>query len=219
MKLFAAAAKTAFVSAALVLAAGAAHAEDFTPAKAGQWKVDVRLTDVTSAADDAILTGAGASTGLHVKVKNDIKPTLGFTYMLTDNLSIEAIAGVTNHEIKAEGVGTDVAVHKTWVLPPVVTLQYRPLPAARFSPYVGAGINYMLFFGGKDKNGFNVKLDNGFGYALQAGADIAVQGPWVINVDAKKVWFKTDANINNGALKSAVHLDPWVVSVGVSRRF
>jgi outer membrane protein len=216
MKLFAAAAGAALLAAAT---AGAAHADDFTPAKAGQWKVDLRVTDVTSNASDPILTSLGAPTGLHVDVKNDVKPTLGFTYMLTDNLSIEAIAGVTQHEIRAQGPGTDVAVHKTWVLPPVVTLQYRPLPAARFSPYVGAGINYMLFFSGKNKNGFTVKLDNGFGYALQAGADIAIKGPWVLNLDAKKVWFKTDASINGGALKSSVNLDPWVVSVGVGRRF
>ena len=53
----------------------------------------------------------------------------------------------------------------------VVTLQYRPLSSGRVSPYVGAGINYMLFYSGKDKNGFTVDLDDGFGYALQAGAD------------------------------------------------
>ena len=77
----------------------------------------------------------------------------------------------------------------------------------------------MLFYSGKDKNGFTVDLDDGFGYALQAGADIGVQGPWSLNVDVKKVWFDTDAAINDGGLKSDVALNPWVVSVGVGRRF
>ena len=71
----------------------------------------------------------------------------------------------------------------------------------------------------KDKNGFTVDLDDGFGYALQAGADIGIQGPWSLNVDVKKVWFNTDADVNDGALKSDVDLDPWVVSVGVGRKF
>ncbi len=77
----------------------------------------------------------------------------------------------------------------------------------------------MAFFEGKDKNGFEVDLDDGFGMALQAGADWNLSGPWTLNLDAKKVWFDTDAKINNGALKSSVSLDPWVVSVGVGRKF
>ena len=48
---------------------------------------------------------------------------------------------------------------------------------------------------------------------------VGIQGPWSLNVDVKKVWFETDAKINDGALKSSVNLDPWVVSLGVSRKF
>ena len=146
-------------------------------------------------------------------------PTLGFTYFLTDHLAVEAILGTTRHEIRAQGGTTNVAVHKTWVLPPVVTLQYRPLTQGNISPYVGAGVNAMVFYGGDDKNGFEVDLDDGFGYALQAGADIGLRGPWSVNVDVKRVWFNTDADINDGALAADVDLDPWVVSVGVGRRF
>jgi len=35
----------------------------------------------------------------------------------------------------------------------------------------------------------------------------------------KKVFFKTDAVINNGALTSRVGLNPWVLSVGFGRKF
>ena len=77
----------------------------------------------------------------------------------------------------------------------------------------------MLFFNGEDRNGFEVELDDGFGYALQAGADVAISGPWTANFDVKKVWFNTDASINGGALKSDVNLDPWVVSIGIGRKF
>jgi outer membrane protein len=40
-----------------------------------------------------------------------------------------------------------------------------------------------------------------------------------VNLDVKKVWFNTEASVNDGALKSSVDLDPWVASVGVSRKF
>ena len=211
--------------AVMTLATGAATgasaqtANDWQVARKGDWIVTGRITDVSSGADDSIFTSGGVDTGLNVDVGNSTMPTLGFTYFLTDNISVEAILGATQHEIRAQGGATDVAVHETWVLPPVVTLQYRPAPEARVSPYVGAGINYMLFFDGKDQNGFTVDLEDGFGYALQAGADIAVTGPWTLNVDVKKVWFDTEATINGGALTSDVNLDPLVVSVGFGRKF
>lgn len=205
--------------AVLTLASAPASAQDWQVARKGDWIVTGRVTDVASGADDAITTAAGAATGLRVDVGDSVMPTLGFTYFLTDHISVEAILGATRHEIRAQGPATDVAVHETWVLPPVVTVQYRPAPEARVSPYVGAGLNYMVFFNGDNRNGFDVNLDNGFGYALQAGADIAVSGPWTVNLDVKKVWFNTDADINGGTLKSDVNLDPWVISLGLGRKF
>jgi len=203
----------------LATGASAQTANDWQVARKGDWIVTGRITDVSSGADDSIFTSAGVDTGLNVDVGNSTMPTLGFTYFLTDNISVEAILGATQHEIRAQGGATDVAVHETWVVPPVVTLQYRPAPEARVSPYVGAGINYMLFFDGKDQNGFTVDLEDGFGYALQAGADVALTGPWTLNVDVKKVWFDTEATVNGGALTSDVNLDPLVVSVGIGRKF
>ena len=204
--------------AALALA-GTAQAQEFQPKEKGLLMLNVRATGVMTDADDPILTAAGAATGLNVNVKDDVMPTIGLTYFLTDNVAVEVIAGTTRHEIRAEGPGVDVEVHKTWVLPPVVSLQYHFAPAAKVSPYVGAGVNYMIFYSGEDQNGFDVELDNGFGLALQAGVDVALQGPWSANLDVKKVFFETDANINNGALKSDVKLDPWVVSAGFGYKF
>ena len=204
--------------AALALANGAL-ADDFQPAKAGAWIVDLRGSGVLPSGSDAITNAGGGATGLNVKATDDYKPTLGFTYFITDHIAVEAILGTTQHTIRAVGPGVDVAVRDTWVLPPVVTLQYRPLPATRLNPYVGAGVNYMLFYGGANKNGFVVKTPSGFGWALQAGADVAITGPWTLNADVKKVFFETTAKINNGALYSHVHLDPMVVSLGFGRKF
>ncbi len=165
------------------------------------------------------LEQATLDTGLDVKLDNDTIPSLGLHYFLTDKVAVELILGTSKHTISATTAPADTAVHDTWVLPPVLSVQYHPLPAARFSPYVGAGVNYMIFYNGKDRNGFTVDVDNGFGYSLQAGADIALTGPWSVNVDVKKVFFETTANINSGALRSDVTLDPLVVSVGLGRKF
>jgi len=199
--------------------AGAVHAQDFTPEKAGTFVLTTRVTTVAPAEKGEILTAAGVDSGLHVSVTNDTVPTLGFTYFLTDNVAVEGILGTSQHKISAVGPSTNVEVHDTWVLPPVVTLQYHFNPKGKVSPYVGAGINLMDWYSGKDKNGFTVSLKNGAGTALQAGVDIALQGHWALNIDYKKVYYKTDAKINGGALTSNVKLDPAVVSLGVAYRF
>jgi outer membrane protein len=207
---------------AVTAAAGTAQAqsaEAWRAPQAGDWLINGRITQVAPTTDDGIFTAAGAASGLAVDVSSDVMPTLGFTYFFTDTIAVEAILGATQHEIRAQGGTTDVAVHETWVLPPVVTVQYRPQMEGRVSPYVGAGVNGMIFFDGEDKNGFTVDLDNGLGLALQAGADIGLKGPWSLNLDVKKVWFNTEATINGGTLTSDVDLDPWVVSIGIGRRF
>ena len=105
------------------------------------------------------------------------------------------------------------------MIPPIVTLQYHFAPKSRVSPYVGAGVNYMLFYNGSNKNNFHLKLDDGFGVALQAGVDVAVQGRWSADFDVKKVFFETDAVDRTAGLKSKVNLDPWVLSAGFGYRF
>ena len=209
----------AALSAALVLAPLAARAQQVQAPAPGDWQITVRVSDLAPTPHDSIRTAVGGSTGLHVDVSDSVMPTLGITYFLTDKLAVEGVLGTTEHTIRAEGPGTSVKVHDTWVIPPVLTLQYRPLPTAQFSPYVGAGLNGVIFYDGKDHNGFNVKLRNQIGTALQVGADYSLMGPWLLNADLKKVFVATKANINSGALQSDVHLDPWVASLGVARRF
>jgi outer membrane protein len=204
---------------AALAAAGAAHAQDFQPKAKGDVVLNVRVTDIAPTGSDPITTLTGGATGLRAKVDYDVMPTIGVTYFLTDNLAVEAIAGTTQHTVKAKGPATDLKVKDTWVLPPIVSLQYHFAPQARVSPYVGAGVNYMLFYGGDDKNGFDLKIDDGFGAALQAGVDIALRDSWAINLDAKKVFFETDAIDRTRGIKTKVTLNPWVLSAGVGRRF
>lgn len=216
--------KHAFAAAlvgAAVFAAGAAEAQvaPFQPLARGTLLVNLRGTAVIPDNSSPITTASGAATGLDVHVGRDFMPTLGFDYFVTDNVSVELIAGATRHSIRAAGPTSSTEVSRQWVIPPALTAKYHPLPAARISPYVGAGVNYMLFVSREKMNGYTVDLDNGFGWVLQGGADVATVGPWQINLDAKKIFFRTDAAINGGTLKSHVKMDPWVLSVGVGRRF
>lgn len=213
------AAAAAAVCCALAAGSASAQEQDFQPKAKGTWMVNLRVTDVAPSGKYGITTGAGAATGLKAKVGDDVMPTLGVTYFMTDNLAVEVIAGTTKHTVSAVGPSGSTPVSDQWVLPPTLDLQYHPLPRARISPYVGAGVNYMWFYSSHDRNGFTVNVDNGFGWVLQAGTDIAVSGPWSLNLDAKKIFFSTDASINSGALDSRIKLNPWVLSVGFGRKF
>ena len=90
-------------AAAAVLATPALAQSDnaWTAPRAGDWIVTGRITSVAPTTEDAILTSAGAATGLKVDVSDDLKPTLGFTYFFTDHIAVEAILGTTQHEIRA----------------------------------------------------------------------------------------------------------------------
>ncbi|MFP3480474.1 OmpW family outer membrane protein, partial [Burkholderia sp. SIMBA_057] len=86
------------------------------------------------------------------------------------------------------------------LLPPTLTAQYHFFPKERVSPYVGAGINYTLFYredAANKANGIGLRItdtdyENRFGWALQAGVDVALTGNWSLNLDVKKIFLKTD---------------------------
>jgi outer membrane protein len=160
--------------------------------------------------DDTLNTGEG-------RLNNDVVPEVDFSYFLTDNLALELIAATTQHDLTWQNPDLDVGSVR--LLPPTLTLQYHFMPESRWSPYVGAGVNYTFFYDTKPGQFNSVKYDDGFGYAFQAGFDYAISGPWSVNLDVKKIFLDTDVSINNGANTSKAHLDPWVFGVGVGYRF
>jgi len=102
-------------------------------------------------------------------------------------------------------------------------LQYHFTPDEKFSPYVGAGLNYSMFYGEDEAAGFNsLDVDGGVGYALQAGFDYWINDHWGVNFDAKYVDLEVDVDVNLGATPLSandVDLDPWIVGAGISYRF
>lgn len=206
-------------AAAALVAAQTANADEVGVGKhAGAIIINARATDVDPVGRSPILTAAGTPTGLSTSVDSSVVPSLGISYFFSDHLAAELILATSKHTISAVGA-TSTTVHKTWVLPPTVTLQYHLAPHSAFSPYVGAGLNYMFFYSGRDYNGFTVRPHDGVGEAVQVGADIAINRRANVNLDLKKIFFRTDAAINRGALRSHVQIDPWVMSAGLGLKF
>ena len=110
-----------------------------------------------------------------------------------------------------------------------MTLQYHFTDFGAFKPYVGAGVNYTVFFGqtaGNTANGAGVivtnsHLQNTFAPALQIGFDYMIDNHWGFNVDVKKLWLRPswDGTSNVGALTGKVNLDPWLIGAGVTYKY
>ncbi|WP_433704557.1 OmpW/AlkL family protein [Paraburkholderia sacchari] len=209
--------KTIAAAAALALgaafAASAAHAADApaTGVYAGDWLVRLRAIAITPQ-----VSSSGALNTLKAGVNNAIVPELDFTYMVTNNIGAELILGTSRNQVTSSlgalgGVG---------VLPPTLLLQYHFNNAGVFRPYVGAGINYTLFYNnGLHAGGQPVSIDNhSFGPALQFGVDYQVAKNVFVNADVKKIWMRTGASLNGSSL-GTLYIDPIVVGVGVGMKF
>ena len=228
--------------ATLSMCSGVARAE------AGDWLVRARgIAIVTDDSSGRIhLEAGGTSTpldGSGVGVDTSVVPELDVTYMVTDNIGIEAIAGIAIHDVDLEGPGPVLSslgftdgfkIFDSWVLPPTVTVQYHFMPENNIRPYVGVGVNYTAFLWNDATDNLetavgspvDVDMDNGFTWAAQIGADVDINDKWYFNVDVKYIDIDSTASllIKNGAfantgLRVDVDINPWVVGAGIGYRF
>lgn len=200
----------------LVLLATAAFANTAS-AEDGKWMIRARALGVIPQEDSSTITAVGGKA----EVDNSLVPEVDVSYFFTDNIAAELIAATTKHDVTAKGtaLGTVDAGH-AWLLPPTLTLQYHFTGlASGIKPYVGAGVNYTIFYN-EDSGALNdVKYEDSFGTALQVGVDIPVKDNWYINLDAKKLFLDTTAKFNGGTVSTDVDLDPLLVGLGVGYRF
>ena len=201
------------------------------PAHAEAGDVLVRLRGIMVAPNEDSGSVLPAFPGEEVSVDNSVMPEVDITYMASDHIGFELIAATTKHT--ASGVtGTTGGIGKlasTWVLPPTLTVQYHPIAEGPVRPYIGAGVNYTLFYSEDASDALetavgptNVNLDDSFGWALQAGLDIDLSDRVFLNLDVKYIDIDTTATLRTTAAGTQavdVSLDPFVFGVGVGTKF
>ncbi|MGG7516812.1 OmpW/AlkL family protein [Allorhizobium undicola] len=183
------------------------------------WQVRARALGVIPMDSGSVHGIAGSDLSFN----NSITPEVDFSYFFTKNIAAELILGTTSANVNGSGSIAGLGkLGKVWILPPTVTLQYHFTDFGAFQPYVGAGVNYTMFYDQK-ATGSATKLDvnNTFGAALQVGFDYMLNEHWGLNVDVKKYYLRPDfeATVGGTKVKGTAKLDPWLVGAGVTYRF
>jgi outer membrane protein len=166
-----------------------------------------------------------ATIGGDVSISDEYVPSLQIEYFFSDAISAELLCCIARHDVTAVGTALgDVNLGKISHFPPTLTLKYHFNTEEKFQPYVGAGVNYTLFFDEKTPSGgpvTGIDYDASFGGALQVGFDYKLDDHWSLNADIRKIWINTDVTIRAGAttINADVDINPYVVTLGTGYRF
>ncbi|WP_170381691.1 OmpW/AlkL family protein [Ruegeria atlantica] len=190
-------------STALVALAAPAMAQN-----QGDWTVGVGVGYLEPKSDNGTLTG-----GLDVEVDSDTRPIFTVEYFVRDNLGIELLAATPfEHDITLNG---SIDAGSVKHLPPTLSLNYHFPTNSVWKPYVGAGLNYTIFF---DEELPGLELDNSFGIALQAGLDYMVTEKGAVRLNVR--WFDIDSDVSLGGTDiGTAEIDPWLVGVSYVHSF
>lgn len=218
------------VMALTVFGTGLTNAQENNSVDFKKWQVRVRGVGVVP--DESAKIGI---IGGDAKISNTFIPELDFTYFFTKNISAELILGTSKHDVNTVGsdisavggpTSADVNLGSVYLLPPTLTVQYHFLPDQIFNPYVGAGVNYTIFYNEKAGNTVRgIEYDNSFGYAFQVGFDLMLNDKFFINADIKKIFLKTDVTVDASNLATGlsipadVEINPLLLGFGVGMKF
>jgi outer membrane protein len=197
---------------AAILAAPAARADD------DPFMIRLRAVYLDFAQKSDAIPSLGVPSDA-ITVNKKWIPDLDLEYFFTPNWSSELVLTYPQSQtVSVNGLGP-IGTFKH--LPPTLTVKYNFLPDSVFRPYVGVGVNLTFIS--------NVNLavpgvgpldldSTSVGVAGQVGADFKVADHWFVNVDAKWVQLGSDVKFD-GSKISTVHLNPWLLGVGIGYRF
>lgn len=188
----------------------------------------------------------GASTPLSLTVEDNTQLGLNFVYFIDNNWAVELLAATpfTHDVILQDPEGLTDAVYgidldgatlaEVTHLPPTLSALYYFDTGSAFKPYLGAGINYTVFFDEEFTStpkaaGFkNLELDGSFGLSVQVGLDYEFNKNWSVNLSARYISIATDASFDltdpldvglEGKGSASVDVNPMVYSVMLGYKF
>jgi outer membrane protein len=199
-------------------AASAAHAEDAT-----KWFVHAGPALVAPDESAKVYAAGSLVPGGSVSIASRWTFSGELGRFLTPNVAV-AVAGGIPPVFKIDGAGSLAAVGTAGKVlggPSGVFVQYHANRSGMIQPYVGVGAAVLVVFSSKDRAATNLHVDSAIGPAIQAGADVMLNGRWGIFGDVKKGWVKTTATgfLGPAPVRARITVDPLVTNFGVSYQF
>ncbi len=192
------------LSTALVAVAAPALAQS-----QGDWTLGIGVGYLDPKSDN------GTLDGLDTEVGSNTRPIFTAEYFIRDNLGIELLASTPfKHDITLAG---SIDAGSVKHLPPTLSLNYHFPTNSAWKPYVGAGLNYTIFFD-EDSPVDGLKLDNSFGVSLQAGLDYQVTEKGAVRLNVR--WFDIDSDVTvDGTKIGTAEIDPVLVGLSYVHQF
>ena len=217
---------SALVATAALCGAGAVHAQ-----AAGDVMVQLGWNKIMPKVKSSDLS-APSLPGSQINIKSASALFATLTYMVTEDISIEALGGLPyKHDIvgagAVSGVGKIGSIHQ---ISPTVLLQYRFLSAdGPFRPYVGAGPTFAKFYGTKGSAaltavtnpggpGTTIGGDTEWGASLQAGANYKIDKHWFVDASVIKTFISTKATLSTGQ-ETKARLNPIAINASIGYTF
>ncbi len=179
----------------------------------------VRMRAINVMPDES---GTPTIIGGDVNLNNASVPEIDFSYFFNDNIALELILATTTHKASANNtLLNNLDLGDVSLLPPTLTAQYHH-QFGKFKPYVGAGLNYTIFYGADSGVAKSVTYENSLGYAFQTGGDYQIADNLFLNLDIKKLYLSTDVHVStyaNGSVDAEVDIDPLIVGLGIGFKF
>lgn len=169
--------------------------------------------------------------GASVGADDEVQLGVSGTYMVSDRLGLELLAATPfSHDLEGKGLipGADVGSIKH--LPPTLSAQYYFMGSkSKFKPYVGAGVNYTIFFDEEvgsslDSLYDDLELDDSVGLSAQVGFDYQFNKKWILNASAMYIDIDTTATLSSDDPSTPdmtvdYDLDPMVYRLNVGFTF
>ena len=173
-----------------------------------------------------------ALPGSKIDIKSASALFFTATYMITDDISVEALGGLPyKHDIvgtgAVAGVGKIGSIHQ---VSPTVLLQYRFLAAdGPFRPYVGAGPTFAKFYGSKGSAALTAVTNPGgppttiggdteWGATIELGGNYKIDKNWFIDAALLKTFISTKATLSTGQVTKA-KLNPIAINASIGYTF
>ncbi|MGD8416714.1 MAG: OmpW family outer membrane protein [Pseudomonadales bacterium] len=192
--------------------------------EAGDWLVRAGVTDVVPKSNNGTIPADGESPAIAVDVDDAVMLTFDGTYMVTDNFGVELLAALPfKHDVYGKAAGEKVKLATVKQLPPTLSGVYRFNSQGTIQPYVGAGINWTLFFDEQEKGplddpSVNLKLDNSVGLAAVAGLDVFLTKTMFLNANVRYMDIDSKVKVNGEKVLTA-KVDPWIYAINIGWQF